>query len=248
MFKKLYQKYQLANEVVTAGGWIIYALGIIGFTVASVIAWATTTWEWYWQTFSWAGVAAAFLVAWLILSSGFALLARGYLWLKGAENQPDNSETVNNATDSDLAQVTWSQGFVDHQVSKPWQVTARIEFLRYASSAGCYARWGTMGYYLSGEKYLEWSDQTQLMATQDIHEGKTEKFLIAEVEPDTKVFRILGDETGGEQNNENRICCEIVISSTDTTQRERRYYGLPARDRFMPVLIDESQFDNARDA
>jgi hypothetical protein len=48
---------------------------------AALIAWASTTWDWYWQTLSWAGVAIAFLVGFFVLSmSAFlASLACGRL-------------------------------------------------------------------------------------------------------------------------------------------------------------------------
>ena len=39
-----------------------------------LIAWASTTWHWYWNTFSWAGVAIAFLVSWILIPGGFLLL------------------------------------------------------------------------------------------------------------------------------------------------------------------------------
>ncbi len=45
-----------------------------------MIAWAATTWSWYWETFSWAGVAIAFLVALLTLSFCFFLVALAVRW------------------------------------------------------------------------------------------------------------------------------------------------------------------------
>jgi hypothetical protein len=48
---------------------------------SAVLAWATKTWSWYWDTFSWAGVAFAFLVFWIGLSLGFFLSGLGVqLW------------------------------------------------------------------------------------------------------------------------------------------------------------------------
>ena len=36
-----------------------------------MLAWMSTTWRWYWATFSWAGVAIAFLISWIVLTAGF---------------------------------------------------------------------------------------------------------------------------------------------------------------------------------
>src|ERR1700738_4703408 len=41
---------------------------------AALIALVSRTWHWYWDTFSWAGVAIAFLVSWILIPLGFLLL------------------------------------------------------------------------------------------------------------------------------------------------------------------------------
>lgn len=44
--------------------------------MASLVAWASTTWAWYWETLHWFGVAIAFLGAALILSMVFYYVMR----------------------------------------------------------------------------------------------------------------------------------------------------------------------------
>jgi hypothetical protein len=57
---------------------------------SAVLAWASRTWDWYWNTFSWAGVAFAFLVSWIGIALASFLGGLGmYLWrnnLRGALN------------------------------------------------------------------------------------------------------------------------------------------------------------------
>jgi hypothetical protein len=53
------------------GSWVGWALSGTGLTGAVLIAWASTTWDWYWSTLHWAGIAIAFLLALLV----FALCA-----------------------------------------------------------------------------------------------------------------------------------------------------------------------------
>jgi hypothetical protein len=48
---------------------------------SAVLAWASRTWDWYWNTFSWAGVAFAFLVSWIGIALAVFLGGMGmYLW------------------------------------------------------------------------------------------------------------------------------------------------------------------------
>lgn len=60
---------------------IINAAVVFG---AVVIAGASTTWHSYWDTYSWAGVAFAFLVSWIGLTLGVFLSGLGiHLWRRG---------------------------------------------------------------------------------------------------------------------------------------------------------------------
>jgi hypothetical protein len=52
--------------------WVLITATTAG---AGLIAWASTTWAWYWQTFSWAGVGLAFMVALFVCSLCFYLVA-----------------------------------------------------------------------------------------------------------------------------------------------------------------------------
>lgn len=51
---------------------------------SAVLAWASRTWDWYWNAFSWAGVAFAFLVSWIGIALAVFLSGLGmYLWRNG---------------------------------------------------------------------------------------------------------------------------------------------------------------------
>ncbi|TWB86823.1 hypothetical protein FBZ93_1264 [Bradyrhizobium macuxiense] len=66
---------QPANTLLSLGSWAWWVISAItGLTAAAVIAWASTTWDWYWSTFHMAGAAIAFLTAWVLLAVGFLLL------------------------------------------------------------------------------------------------------------------------------------------------------------------------------
>jgi hypothetical protein len=97
-------------------GWWAF---ISGFTAAGafVIAWLSTTWVWYWQTFNWAGVAFAFLVAWLVIALGVFLIGIGVArWRIGV--RPDEPKMGNgisrldpNASDDPEAEATDKQAY-----------------------------------------------------------------------------------------------------------------------------------------
>src|SRR6266700_4071196 len=68
------ERWRKVDGILRAGGWAwIIFCWITGLTGAAVIAWASTTWSWYWTTFSWAGVAGAFLFALMVLTVSFFL-------------------------------------------------------------------------------------------------------------------------------------------------------------------------------
>jgi hypothetical protein len=45
---------------------------------------------------------------------------------------------------------------------------------------------------------------------------------------------------------ENIICFEFIVAS-ETTQRERRYYGLASAQRLVPVWINKSRLEAIED-
>lgn len=66
---------------------------------AALIALVSRTWHWYWDTFSWAGVAIAFLVSWILIPVGFLLLGvmvrywrNGRFWKSNADDVRQQSE------------------------------------------------------------------------------------------------------------------------------------------------------------
>jgi hypothetical protein len=73
-----------ADAAFSLARWAYWGiLAIIG-SGAAMIAWASTTWHWYWDTYSWAGVAFAFLVSWIGLALAFFLSGLGVrLWRGG---------------------------------------------------------------------------------------------------------------------------------------------------------------------
>src|SRR5258707_14969775 len=67
---------QPINTFLSLGSWMWWAIAsVTGFTGAAVIAWASTTWSWYWTTFSWAGLARGSRPSFFFLSTGFPSLA-----------------------------------------------------------------------------------------------------------------------------------------------------------------------------
>jgi hypothetical protein len=75
---------------------IINAVIVFG---AAVIAWASTTWHSYWDTYSWAGVAFAFLVSCIGLSLAFFLVGLGvHLWRGVLSTSPSIAKPLPEAT------------------------------------------------------------------------------------------------------------------------------------------------------
>ena len=193
----------------------------------------------------WVADMTSYVPSYVLLAlAGGALLP--WLWdrfVSTADTLPSPALAREKAEEEKIARVVWKQGFLHSRIDEPWQLNVRIEFVKHALETGCYARWGEMEYYMSGEKSWKWSRQTTIMAPQTVNKGKTEDFLIGEIKPGTKVFRVLGDEISGHPNHDQLMCCEIIISSANGTQSDRRHYGLVASDKLIPVLIDQSRFE-----
>lgn len=69
-----YNRAKSADSALSLARWAWQAfLLVTGFSGAAVLAWMSTTWHWYWNTLSWAGVAIAFLISWIALATGFFL-------------------------------------------------------------------------------------------------------------------------------------------------------------------------------
>lgn len=58
------------------GSWALFCW-VSGITGAAVVAWAFSTWEWFWNMYHWAGVAGVAVVTWFLVTLGFFLAAVG---------------------------------------------------------------------------------------------------------------------------------------------------------------------------
>jgi hypothetical protein len=68
---------------------------------AAVLAWASSTWNWFWATYSWAGVAFAFLVSWIGLALGVFLSGLGVrAWRERLNLRTTSSEVREALVDS----------------------------------------------------------------------------------------------------------------------------------------------------
>src|SRR3954466_7009101 len=74
MLKWVTDKSNRVSGPLTVADWVARLWPYIASAGAGVVAWLSTTWDWYWQTFNWAGVAIAFLVAIATLSLCFFLV------------------------------------------------------------------------------------------------------------------------------------------------------------------------------
>jgi len=72
--KRLYERAKSVNSAYSLFDRLLYLVLLVSASVSSLLAWATTWWHWYWVTLSWAGVAFAFLIAWITLSVGVYLV------------------------------------------------------------------------------------------------------------------------------------------------------------------------------
>ena len=80
-------------------------VAITGLSGATVLAWASSTWHWYWTTFSWAGVAFAFLVSWVGLATGFFLVGLGVSSWRGGHSGKSNAPTGSNTQGRKILKV-----------------------------------------------------------------------------------------------------------------------------------------------
>jgi hypothetical protein len=87
--KRWFGRWSNFDSATSLAGYILLGFtALTGLTVAGMVAWATSTYDWYWSTFQWAGIAAAFLLAWLVLSVGFFLFAHAVRAWRCDSNRP----------------------------------------------------------------------------------------------------------------------------------------------------------------
>jgi hypothetical protein len=89
-WRSLLERFGIADRLWQIGSWVLWIFGAIISGAAGMIAWASSTWDWYWATFQWAGAAFAFLVAWISLSLGLFFIAQAIrAWnLRSVELRP----------------------------------------------------------------------------------------------------------------------------------------------------------------
>ena len=229
---------QIDNHVANAM-WAIGALILSG--LGGWISAPTSAREWVFLSLH---ILVALSVTWFLVAFG------RFLWLRShgggapaSERQPSGAERPQ--TQPLLAKISWRHGFGVSSDADEWQLKIRVEFLRHAKDATCYARWARLSHYLSGNSTWTWSRQTTLLPAQPVHEGKVDEFVIATIPrkaPANRFMDLFGDNITGHSNMEETICIEVVVAA-DTTQREKRYYGLASADRLVPVWINKSRLE-----
>jgi hypothetical protein len=119
--RRLWSAWKNMDAGISLAGHIFAVLAATTFG-AAIIAWLSTTWGWYWHTFSWAGVAIAFLVAWLVFALGVFLIGFGVARWRG-DKTSSISEDDPGYSDNPQAEATDKQAYkeilafaVDHVV------------------------------------------------------------------------------------------------------------------------------------
>jgi hypothetical protein len=101
---RILERWRKIDGMLRAGGWAWVAFcWVTGLTGAAVVAWASSTWIWFWTTFNWFGVAAAFLTALLILSISFLLIGLAVRALRRPGNEKKLHDIATVADSSLLA-------------------------------------------------------------------------------------------------------------------------------------------------
>lgn len=94
---------RILSQAGTAADWIWRVLVLVfGVTVSGLVAWASTTWEWYWSSLNWAGAAIAFLAAYIILAVASLALALASSYLRKGVGVVEAAE--------DAGPITWWHG------------------------------------------------------------------------------------------------------------------------------------------
>lgn len=92
MWERIKQYGRVLSAAGNAADWVWRALVLFfGLTAAGVIAWSSTTWEWYWNTFQWAGVGIVFLTAYLLLATSTLIFAAASSYLRRGANPIESS-------------------------------------------------------------------------------------------------------------------------------------------------------------
>ncbi len=83
MWERIKRVGHVLSEAGNVADWTWRCLVLVfGLTTAGVIAWASTTWTWYWTTFDWAGAAIAFLVAYVLIAIATLIYAVASSYLR----------------------------------------------------------------------------------------------------------------------------------------------------------------------
>lgn len=92
MWESVKDRIRLVSAIGSLAGWAWRVfLWAFGLTAAGVIAWLSTTWEWYWATFNWFGTGLAFLTTYLLLGVGTLIFAIAASYLRrGSASGPED--------------------------------------------------------------------------------------------------------------------------------------------------------------
>jgi hypothetical protein len=91
----IYNRAKSANAAFSLADRVWQVFLLTGLSGAGVLAWMSTTWHSYWATFSWAGVAIAFLISWAVLTGGFFLSGLAVrAWRNGKSNARTDGNSV----------------------------------------------------------------------------------------------------------------------------------------------------------
>jgi len=92
MWERIKDRVRFVSAIGTLAGWAWRVfLWVFGLTAAGVMAWLSTTWEWYWATFNWFGTGIAFLATYLLLGVGTLIWALSASYLRrGTASAPED--------------------------------------------------------------------------------------------------------------------------------------------------------------
>lgn len=179
--------------------------------------------DWSWQTWALLGLATLLV-----------------LFLEGAYRLQGKS-----ADEPPLFSVKWRHGLKQSNITNPWEATAIIQIL-VAGEGTCYARWGRMIYYLSGDRAWEWSDQKEIFSNQRVAPGKIIEIPFSSVEPNDRCIKILSDSFAPSEHHDDLVCFEIVMAIDGDKQTERVHYGIVSgAKRAMAVSLDVKRYVGA---
>lgn len=149
-----------------------------------------------------------------------------------------------------VAKLTWTEGFLENNITKPWELVLTLDFKRTQKNFGCYVRWGKYTGFLNAKPKWVWTPQKSVVDPSICVAGRKIHHVIMTSSLEEQGVTIFDEPFHfSDEFSRKRICIEVSMASDEGERTERRYYSLVRSKRTAPVLLEDPKvlFSEVRD-